>query len=238
MDLIRYSDHYFARYAAPVDVEVDALLVSLAHSASGTDVRLRAVEPAPVEARDAAMASDIVAGNAGWFPDNGMSDADVRALLSPTLGVGNAMVATVRIADAVTVFRDGRTLDFGDVRLTGAHVRVRARLANIGVRIYPDHARGVWELRWLNLTPLRMIAQDADLDDADPPEEVCVTCESELKVRAGAAQERARARAERMCADAADLVDAVEALAEVRGTAEWRARVEELTSAMEEEDDD
>ena len=234
MDLIRYSDHYFARYAQPTEVEVDALLVSLAHSAGGTEVRLRSVEPVPLAERDVAMADDLVAGNAAWFPDNGLSDADVRARLSPTLGAGDAMAASVRFSDAVTVFRDGRSVDFGDVRPMPGQ-RVRARLANVGVRIHPDQARGAFELRWLNLTPMRMLQPDVDAeaDEDDPPEEVCVAFEDELRARASAALDRACAAAARLRDDADELVAAVEALPDIRGTAEWRARADELVAALE-----
>jgi len=238
MDLIKYSDHYFARYVDPQDVEVDALLVALSHSATGTEVRLRAVDTAPIESRDGAMASDLVAGNASWFPDNGLSDAEVRARLTPSTGVGGAMVVVARAADKVTVFREGRTVDFGDVRVAGGHVRVRVRLVNVGVRIYAEQARGVWELRWLNLTPMRLVVPRDDFDDADPPEEVCRACEVDLRARVGATLARVRAEAERACAEALARVDAVNALPALRGTAEWRARVEELEEADADNADD
>lgn len=233
ISLIRYSDHYYARYDAPPSVEVDAVLSSIAHRPHGSDAMLRAVEPDAIEERDAAMAEDLVAGNAEWFPDNGMSDADVRALLTASLGAGGTLAAACPAADAVTVFRDGRAADFGDVR-ADAPTRVRVGITNVGVRIRPDSARAIWELRWLNLTPIQGIDFGAEDEDApEPPDEACADAEEELCTRVAAMASRARARAARIVDDAEAVRELADGLAALRGGAAWRARLAEVVGLLD-----
>ena len=240
ISLIRYSDHYYARYDAPPSLEVDAVLASIAHGPEGSDVMLRSVESEPVESRDQAMAADLVAGNPAWFPDNGMSDGDVRALLTPSLGAGGWLSVACRAADAVCVFRDGRATDFGEVRSDALPARVRVGLVNPGVRIRHESAQAVWELRWLNLTPMQGIELRDDDEDAlttEPPDEACADAEDELASRVEALVSRARARAARVLDDAQSLRDLTEGLTALRGSAVWRARVDEGVALLAADED-
>ena len=230
MDIIRYSDHYLARYADPPTVEVDAVLVDIAHGPHGSDLRFRGIDAAAVQARDDALAEDIVSRNAAWFPDNGMSDAEVRALLRPSLGAAGAMTCTCRVADVLHVMRDGCEIDFANVREEALPARVRVSLANIGARIRADTATGVWEPRWINLTPLAgVVFGGEDDDDAGvPPENACADAEEALREIVDEASARARATANRALAEAAAMDELLRSLPALRGTAEWRARVDEL----------
>lgn len=232
MDIIRYSDHYLARYTDPPTIEVDATLVDISHGPTGSELRFRGVEVAPIQARDDALAQDIVTRNSAWFPDNGMSDTEVRALLRPSIGAAGALTCTCKIADALHIIRDGCEIDFADVRPESLPSRVRVSLANIGARIRADAATGVWEPRWINMTPILGIVYGGGEDEtAEPPEDACADAEDALRELVDGVAARARAVANQAINEANAMDELLRSLPALRGTAEWGARVEELQAA-------
>ena len=239
MELSRCADHYVASHASHRTVALACTLLGFTAGERETAVVLEADADALHQIADAdrALAGDVGAHVATWFPGRGLTAADVVALMAPSCPDGRlTAVAKAVHGVGVEVLAHGRRGDLEDLRRVEVPRRATATVAQSGALIYADHVRAEWLLTSLNLTPPPVFDEADALSGDDctgPPASACGEMELTLVALAEAHLEAVRQEARRRTEDAEELLAMACKLSQTRGTPEWPARVAELSGLLE-----